>query len=91
MSRDGGAFCHSCYNDLYINCDRCGDAAPHDGTVDVDNDTWCQECSENYSFYCEICDENFRDPCEEHHCVECGENVENMEEHDAERHADDGD
>ena len=91
LSRDGGAFCHSCYNDLYINCDRCGDAAPHDGTVDVDNDTWCQECSENYSFYCEICDENFRDPCEEHHCVECGENVENMEEHDAERHADDGD
>ncbi len=39
-------------------CERCNDGVRNDDTHTVDNESWCEHCYENYSYYCDNCSES---------------------------------
>jgi len=51
---------------LCENCDRCGDGCTETYTVATsrrNNETWCEHCQGNHSFYCEGVEETVSDDC----------------------------
>ena len=48
-------------SDCVRTCDRCCDAfTVNDNYSIVDNDTWCEDCSDSYASWCESCEEYSR-------------------------------
>ena len=46
-------------SDCVRSCERCGDVGTqHDDWNTVDDDLWCQDCTDSYASYCESCEEN---------------------------------
>ena len=46
-------------SDCVRSCDRCDDVGTeNDNWSIVDNDTWCESCTERYSNWCESCEEH---------------------------------
>lgn len=84
-------YCAECFSDDFFYCSYCSEACPQDDRVSCDNESYCENCASSHLYYCEVCSEYMRDSCEEHCCVECGECVEDMEEHDAEMHPSEAD
>jgi formylmethanofuran dehydrogenase subunit E len=41
-----------------VRCERCEEYTHEDSTTSVDNDTWCEDCYEQYAVYCERCEES---------------------------------
>jgi hypothetical protein len=50
-----GVFCEDCGQ----WCQRCNSVVSNDETQIVDDESWCQGCYENHSFYCESCDTHY--------------------------------
>jgi hypothetical protein len=44
--------------DCATQCERCNDGVRNDDTHTVDNESWCDYCYENHSYYCENCCES---------------------------------
>ena len=45
-------------SDCVRSCERCGDVGDeHDSWNDVDNEIWCQDCTENRAYWCDSCEE----------------------------------
>jgi len=56
----GTLFCTDCGS----YCDRCEGGMDNDGSRTVDRDeSWCEYCYENYSYYCEACSESYSGDC----------------------------
>lgn len=43
-------------NDTFV-CGSCGNTVPKDEMRLVDGDPWCEECADEYAYYCERCEE----------------------------------
>ena len=66
---DGDHVCHSCYEESYFTCERCGDThhENHDHSEvitrtrdyrrDQESETWCESCVYNYAYTCDDCNE----------------------------------
>ena len=50
-----GDYCDSCAT----TCDRCEDTMSIRDRYFVGNDTWCESCHDNYSFYCDSCSDTY--------------------------------
>jgi len=60
ITSSGSEWCTDCAG----LCDRCEDGVNNDDTHTVDQDeSWCQYCYENYSFYCESCSDSYAGDC----------------------------
>jgi hypothetical protein len=56
----GTLFCTDCGS----YCDRCEAGMDNDSSRTVDSDeSWCEYCYENYSYYCESCSESYSGDC----------------------------
>ena len=51
-------------NDCASYCQRCEDGMNNDDSHTVDhNESWCEYCYENYTFYCESCSDTYSGDC----------------------------
>ena len=54
------SYCEDCAS----YCQRCEDGMDNDNSRTVDRDeSWCEYCYENYSYYCESCNESYSGDC----------------------------
>ena len=54
MVSNGSTYCSDCAT----FCERCSDGTHRDDVCSVDDEAWCSDCRDNYSFYCENCESN---------------------------------
>lgn len=52
-----GGYCSECG----FYCHNCDTASDNNESYEVDGDSWCQRCYENYTYYCESCDNTYPD------------------------------
>ena len=52
-----GSYCQECG----FYCHNCDTASDNNESYEVDGDSWCQRCYENYTYYCESCDTTYPD------------------------------
>jgi hypothetical protein len=57
---NGELWCTNCAS----TCNRCDGGMDNDGSRTVDRDeSWCEYCYENYSYYCDSCNESYSGDC----------------------------
>lgn len=55
-TRGGSVVCTTCRRQNYYRCYRCTEWDYADERCEVNGDSWCMECRDNYASCCEVCD-----------------------------------
>jgi len=74
---DGGVYCHGCFHDRFVHCERCGDVIEESDAFRADGDWYCDDCyNERYTDCC-VCGDPIRrgretrDDDEDAYCDRC--------------------
>ena len=81
---DDESYCENCFNELFAECERCGDIFWRDDATEVYThegeytETWCLECVDWYASHCEHCDtyvenNDIRNVDDNNICIDCCE------------------
>jgi hypothetical protein len=52
---DGNRYCGACWNNIFTDCEYCGDRVERDETCEVSGYDWCSHCADNHATECECC------------------------------------
>ncbi|MHB8994522.1 MAG: hypothetical protein ACYC63_04655 [Armatimonadota bacterium] len=56
-------YCQSCYEDLFVQCDRCEEDVRRDDSTNIDDGDhiWCDDCTGDHATHCDNCGGYFSD------------------------------